>query len=132
MQPIPEYSKEDIKVNRVMFVIFLLIFGLPVLWLVFKGLTYTSDETAELRALNVTATTDASGINLVNESGEQVRDCTVYINRDYRYGKFFIDDKGSIPYTKITKSNGERFNIITTKPNSIVLDCDGYEVMEYS
>lgn len=102
-------------------------------WVVFALTNANSTPTeSNEKPLNLLVGRDSTGITIENKTDEEVTGCRMTVNGDYQYGAFNISESGTVPYAEITKRDGERFNILSTSVKSIVIDCDGYEVMEYS
>lgn len=98
-------------------------------WFLYGVFTATPEG---LKPLNLTVNRESNGLQIVNNTNDQLNGCRLTVNGEYSFGRFGISESRTVPYSEITKGNGDRFNILTTAIQSIVIGCEGHELMEYS
>jgi uncharacterized membrane protein YvbJ len=88
--------------------------------------------------LSATVASSIDGIKITNNDTDQWDNCTFKLNNDYSdQPNGYLSSNGSVtvPYVSFTKSDGTRFNVFNTKPQSVLVDCQvkgGHRVNIYN
>ena len=93
-----------------------------------KWATSKTSPTVEIKTLDASVRTvsDIPGIEITNNENVSWNDCKLSLNNDYgRTPILKLEPHSPLnnPYSLFTKDDGTRFNILLTKPKSVLISC---------